>query len=45
MIIWLLLIRYNKLADLRDNKLIANGNSVDGNGLVEDMVYAMFFVH
>ncbi|KAF7806909.1 dymeclin [Senna tora] len=30
--------KYNKLAELRDNKhRIGNGNSFDGNGLVEDM--------
>lgn len=39
----LLLIRYNKLADCRDNKIHnAKGNSIEGNSFVEDVVYRIY---
>jgi hypothetical protein len=39
----LLLIRYNKLADRRDNKLhVAKENSIEGNNFVEDVVYNIY---
>jgi len=35
----LIMVRYNKLADLRDGKLnIAENNSIERSSLVEDMV-------
>lgn len=44
LILLLIMIRYNKLADLRDGKLNnAGSNSIERSSLVEDMVCDMGF--